>query len=68
MSQSSLTTDGSEDLEGYVSDLLHTERGKVVLSQEVEGVGTEKLQHNADVGFVLEPVQHPHTGTTRREE
>ena len=54
-----LTADGSEDLEGHVSDLFHAERQEVVLSEELEGAETQQLEHDADVTFVVEPVQHP---------
>ena len=63
-----LTADGSEDLEGHVSDLLHVERQEVVLSEELEGAEAKQLEHDADVTFVLEPVQHPHTGTAGGSE
>lgn len=51
-----------------MSDLLHAERQEVVLSEELEGAETQQLKDDADVAFVFEPVQHPHTGTERREQ
>lgn len=50
-----------------MSDLLHVERQELVLLEELEGAEAKQLEHDADVTFVLEPVQHPHTGTGRRE-
>ena len=46
-----------------MADLLHAEGQEAVLLQELEGAEAEQLQHDADVTFVLEPVQHPHAGT-----
>lgn len=63
-----LTAHRFEDLKGHVSDLLHTERQEFVLSQELKAVEAEQLKHDADVTFVLKPVQHPHAGTVRRDE
>lgn len=51
-----------------MSDLLHTERQELVLLKELKGAEAEQLKHDADVTFVLKPVQHPHTGTGSREE
>lgn len=50
-----------------MSDLLHAERQELVLSEDLEGAEAEQLEHDADVTAVLEPVQHPHTGTGRGE-
>lgn len=62
-----LTADGSEDLKSHVSDLLHTERQEIVLSEELINAEAEQLKYNADVTFMIEPVHHPHTGAGRRE-
>lgn len=48
-------------------DLLHAERQELVPPQELEGAEAEQLEHDADVTFVLEPVQHPHAGTVKRD-
>jgi len=50
-----------------VSDLLHAERQEAVQPLEVEGAEAEQLEHDAHVTPQVEPVQHPHTGTGRRE-
>lgn len=63
-----LTADGSEDLKGHVSDLFHAERQEVVLSEELKGAEAQQLEHDADVTFVVKPVQHPDTGAGKREE
>lgn len=63
----SLTADGSDDLEGHVSDLLHTEGQEVVLLQDLRGAESQQLKDDADVAAVLEPVQHPHTGAGKRQ-
>lgn len=63
-----LTADCSEDLVGHVSDLLDAERTEVVLSENLKGAGTKQLKHDADVAFMFKPVQHPDTGTGKREE
>lgn len=57
-----LTADGSEDLEGHVSDLLHSEGQEPLLSQELKGADAQQLKHDADVTFMFKPVQHSHTG------
>lgn len=51
-----------------MSDLLHAEWQELVLPQELEGAEAEQLEHDADVTVVLEPVEHPHACTGRREE
>lgn len=61
-----LTADGSEDLEGHVSDLLHAEGQELVPPENLEGAEAEQLQHDANMSFVFEPVQHPHAGAGDR--
>lgn len=63
----SLTADGSEDLKGHVSDLLHAEGQAVVLLQDLGGAESQQLEDDADVAAVLEPVQHPHAGAGERQ-
>lgn len=63
----SLTADGSDDLEGHVSDLLHTEGQEVVPLQNLGGAESQQLEDDADVAAVLEPVQHPHAGAGERQ-
>lgn len=45
-----------------MSDLLQVEGQILVLSEKLVGADAEQLEHDADVTFVLEGVQHPHTG------
>lgn len=62
-----LTADGAEDLEGHVSDLLHIKGQEVVPLQDLGGAEPQQLEDDADVTAVLEPVQHPHTCTGKKD-
>lgn len=61
-----LTADGTENLEGHVSDLLHVEGQEVVPLQDLRGAEPQQLEDDADVTTMLEPVQHPHTRTGKK--
>lgn len=62
-----LTADGSEDLEGHVSDLLHAEGQEPVPPENLEGAEPQQLHHDANMSVMLEPVQHPHAGAGNRQ-
>lgn len=63
-----LTADSSEDLESHVSDLFYGERQEVVLLEVLKGAEAQQLEHNADVTFMVKPIQHPDAGTGKRVE
>lgn len=63
-----LTGHSFEDLEGHASNLLHAERQELILSEKLKDTEAEQLEHDADVAFMLKPVQHPHAGAVRRHD
>lgn len=63
-----LTAHSFEDLEGHASNLLHAEWQELILSEKLKDTEAERLEHDADVAFMLEPVQHPHAGAVRRHD
>ena len=59
-----LTPDSFDDLVGHMSDFSHRKRLKVVLLEEFICTETQQLEDDANMAMVVEPVQHPHTGTS----
>lgn len=49
-----------------MSDLLHAERQKLVLLEDLVGTESQALKDQTRVALVLKPVQHPHTGTGKK--
>lgn len=63
-----LTPYGSYDLVGHVPDGFHREWLKAVPLQKVIRTEPQQLKDNADMAMVVEPVQHPHTGTRAKAQ
>lgn len=62
-----LTADSLADLVGHVSDLGKWIRQEVVCLQEVKGAERKQLERDAHVSVVVEPVEHLHAVTDRRQ-
>lgn len=62
-----LTADSVADLVGHVSDLVKWIRQEVVCLQEVKGAERQQLEWDAHVSVVVEPVEHLHAVTDRKQ-
>ena len=61
-----LTSDGSDDLVGYVADLEERVWVVLVVLQEVKDAEPEHVKGETDVPGEVKPVQHLHTDTVGR--